>query len=130
MVKISAGSYDLNRWLHGGYESEVVTVIYGGAGTGKTNFCVLAAVSQAKKGNKVLFIDTEGGFSVERVKQLAPEQVDTVLKNVLLLNPLNFNDQKEVFKKLSHYLKDEISLIVVDGMTMLYRLDMAIARES
>ncbi len=129
MVKISAGSYDLNKWLHGGYECEVVSVIYGGPGTGKTNFCMLAAVSQAKKGNKVIYIDTEGGFSVERVKQLAPEQVNDVLKNILLLNPLNFDEQKEVFKKLAHYLKDEISLIVVDGMTMLYRLDMANARE-
>ena len=70
MVKISAGSYDLNKWLHGGYEDDVVTVIYGEAASGKTNFCLMAAVSQAKKGNKVIYVDTEGGFSVERVKQL------------------------------------------------------------
>ncbi len=129
MVKVSAGSYDLNRWLHGGYECDIITVIYGSAGSGKTNFCMLAAVSQAKKGNKVIYVDTEGGFSSERVKQLAPEQTSDVLKNILLLNPMNFEEQKEVFKKLSQYLKDEISLIIVDGMTMLYRLDMANARE-
>jgi len=70
MVKVSAGSYDLNKWLFGGYENDIVSVIYGGPGSGKTNFCMLAAVSQAKKGNKVIFIDTEGGFSSERVKQL------------------------------------------------------------
>ena len=73
MTRISAGSYDLNRWLHGGYEKDIITVVYGGAGTGKTNLCMAAAVSQAKKGNKVLFIDSEGGFSVERARQLAPE---------------------------------------------------------
>src|SRR3989338_604924 len=129
MVKSSAGSHDLNRWLHGGYESDIITVVYGAAGTGKTNFCMLAAVSQAKKGNKVLFVDTEGGFSSERVKQLASEHTPEVLKNILLLSPLNFEEQKQVFRKLSQYLKNEISLLIVDGMTMLYRLDMASARE-
>jgi DNA repair protein RadB len=131
MGKISAGSYDLNKWLFGGYETDIVTVLYGGAGTGKTNFCLLTAMSQAKKGNKVIFIDTEGGFSVERVKQLVGENGDyeEVLKNILLLKPTNFMEQKEAFRKLLEYLKKEVSLIIVDGMTILYRLDFATARE-
>lgn len=131
MTKISAGSYDLNKWLFGGYETDIVTVLYGAAGTGKTNFCMLTAVSQAKKGNKVIYIDTEGGFSVERVKQLVAENGDygEVLKNILLLKPTNFLEQKESFKKLLEYLRKEVSLIVVDGMTILYRLDFAAARE-
>ena len=129
MVKSSAGSHDLNKWLFGGYESDIITVVYGASGTGKTNFCLLAAVSQAKKGNKVIFIDTEGGFSVERVKQLAPENHEEVLKNILLLAPTNFLEQKKAFEKLKEHLKDEVSLIVVDGMTILYRLDFATARD-
>ncbi|MBX4212050.1 DNA repair and recombination protein RadB [Candidatus Pacearchaeota archaeon] len=129
MAKISAGSYDLNKWLFGGYEEEVVTVLYGGSGTGKTTFCLLAAVSQAKKGNKVIYVDTEGGFSVERVKQLAPENSQEVLKNILLLKPTNFQEQKKAFETLLEHVKDETSLIVVDGLTMLYRLDFATARE-
>jgi len=131
MVKISAGSYDLNKFLHGGYETDIVSVLYGGAGTGKTNFCMMAAVSQAKKGNKVIFIDTEGGFSVERVKQLVSSEEDYngVLKNIFLLKPTSFSEQKKSFEKLLEYLKQEVSLIVVDGMTILYRLDFADARE-
>lgn len=129
MPKISAGSYDLNKWLFGGYETDIVTVVYGSSGTGKTNFCMIAAVSQARKGNKVIYIDTEGGFSVERVKQLAPENYEEVLNNILLLKPTNFTEQKDSFKKLLDNLKDEVSLIIVDGMTILYRLDFAEARE-
>ena len=131
MVKISAGSYDLNKWLFGGYESDIISVIYGGPGSGKTNFCLLAAVSQAKKGNKVIFVDTEGGFSSDRVKQLVNGDLDykEVLKNILLLSPTNFDEQKDAFKKINTYMKDEISLIIVDGMTILYRLDFAAARE-
>lgn len=129
MAKISAGSYDLNKWLFGGYDSDIISVIYGGPGTGKTNFCLLAAVSQAKKDNKVIFIDSEGGFSVERVKQLSLDDFERVLKNILLLKPTNFNEQKKAFDKLLEKLNDEVSLIIVDGMTILYRLDFASARE-
>jgi len=138
MAKISAGSYDLNKWLFGGYEKDIITVVYGAPGTGKTNFCLLAAVSQAKKGNKVIYMDTEGGFSVERVKQLCEtaqngneaEDYKKVLDNIFLLKPVNFNEQKKAFEELLKYLKQEISLIVVDGMTMLYRLDFASARDN
>lgn len=130
MTKVSAGSYDLNKWLFGGYESDIITVVYGAPGTGKTNFCLLTAVSQAKKGNKVIYMDTEGGFSADRVKQLCNGDVpiEDVLKNILLLKPTNFEEQKKAFDDLLKHLKDEISLIVVDGMTILYRLDFADAR--
>src|SRR3989344_9532954 len=129
MGRISAGSCDLNNWLHGGYESEVITVIYGPPGAGKTNFCLLAAVSQAKKENKVIYIDTEGGFSTERVKQIAANDSERVLKNILLLTPTNFAEQKEAFEQLLKHLKNEVSLVIIDGMTILYRLDFANARE-
>jgi DNA repair protein RadB len=130
MVKISAGSYDLNKFLFGGYEKDIITVIYGDSGSGKTNLCLLAAVSQAKKGNKVIYIDTEGGFSMERIKQLSGEEYEPTIKNIFLLKPTNFNEQKKAFEDLLRYLKDEISLIIVDGMTILYRLEFAAAKES
>lgn len=128
--KISAGSYDLNKFLYGGYDKDIITTIYGTAGSGKTNFVILAAVSQAKKAKKIIFIDTEGGFSVERVKQLAGENYQDILKNIILLKPTSFEEQEKAFFSLLKEIKsNEISLIVVDGMTMLYRLAMAEARE-
>ena len=140
MVKISAGSYDLNKWLHGGYEDDVITVIYGEAATGKTNFCLMAAVSQAKKGNKVIYVDTEGGFSVERVKQIIGKvnedrkenksnDMNLILQNILLLKPTNFLEQKKVFDKLAKHLEDEAALIIVDSMTIHYRIELGDARE-
>jgi len=128
--KISAGSYDLNKWLYGGYEKEIITTIYGGAGSGKTNFCLLAAVSQAKKGNKIIYIDTEGGFSIERFRQLAGENYEDYLKNILLLKPTTFNEQEVSFSRLLKEIKqNNISLIIIDGMTMLYRLELAEAKK-
>lgn len=140
MDKVSAGNYDLNVWLKGGYDSGIITTFYGGPGSGKTNFCMIAAVSQAKKGNKVIFMDTEGGFSTERVKQLLESKstnefkdglgADEVLANILVLKPTNFKEQKEAFDQLLKHVKEQVSLIIVDGMTMLYRLDFADARKS
>jgi DNA repair protein RadB len=128
MGKISAGSYDLNKWLFGGYDTDIINVIYGGPGTGKTNFCLLAAVSRARKNGRVIFIDTEGGFSPERVRQIAGESYKDVLKNIVLLKPTNFSEQKESFHELQKQLKKQVDLIIVDGMTILYRLDLADAR--
>ncbi len=130
--KISTGSYDLNTWLYGGYEKDIITMIAGPPGCGKTNFAILTSCSQAKKGNKVIFVDTEGGFSVERVKQIVgDENCEKVLNNILLLKPTNFEEQKKDFSKLLGLVKKEdVGLIVVDGMAMLYRLEIGDARNS
>ncbi|RLG12748.1 DNA repair and recombination protein RadB [Candidatus Pacearchaeota archaeon] len=129
--KISTGSFDLNKWLYGGYEKDVITMIAGPPGSGKTNLVLLVACSQAKKGNKVIFIDTEGGFSIERVKQITGENYKDILKNILLLEPTNFAEQKKNFSELLNRLKQEqIGVIIVDGMAMLYRLELGDAIKS
>ncbi len=129
--KISAGSYDLNRWLYGGYEVDTITMIAGTPGSGKTNFVLLAACSQAKKGNKVLFIDSEGGFSVERVKQIVGDRQEEILKNILLLEPTSFEEQKKMVGNIrSKVKKDQIKLIIIDSMAMLYRLELGDASNS
>ncbi|MFA5953079.1 MAG: DNA repair and recombination protein RadB [Candidatus Pacearchaeota archaeon] len=131
MSKISTGSFDLNKWLFGGYEEDIITMIAGSPGTGKTNFVILAACSQAKKENKVLFVDTEGGFSVERVKQIVGEDYEKYLENIILAEPVNFDEQKKLFLKILETIKKEqIKLIVIDGMAMLYRLELGDAVKS
>ncbi|MBI5803299.1 DNA repair and recombination protein RadB [Candidatus Pacearchaeota archaeon] len=127
--KISTGSHDLNKWLYGGYEKDIVTMIAGPPGSGKTNFCMLVSCSQAKKGKKVIFIDTEGGFSVERIKQMLSSEADgtfeEISKNILLLSPANFLEQQESFSQLMKKIKKEqnIGVVVIDGMVTLYRLE-------
>ncbi|MEM4326067.1 MAG: DNA repair and recombination protein RadB [Candidatus Pacearchaeota archaeon] len=123
--RVSAGSFDLNKWLYGGYETGVITMIVGPPASGKTNFVLLAACSMAKKGKRVIFIDTEGGFSVERVKQIGGEEYEKILSNILVLNLTNFEDQKKVFSTLSSKVKrEDIGMIIVDGISMLYRLEL------
>ena len=131
--KISTGSYDLNKWLYGGYDSEIISTIYGPAGSGKTNFCMLACISQAKKGNKVIYIDTEGGFSIDRLKQIYPENYSEIMGNILLLKPTNFQEQYKVFGQLLKEIRsktNKIGLIIIDSITMLYRLELAENKEN
>ena len=129
--KISTGYPEFTSWLDGGYEKDVITMIAGPPGCGKTNLCFLACCSQAKKGNKIIFVDTEGGFSVDRIKQIVGEDCEKVLEDIFLLEPTNFEEQKKCFLKLLERVKKEhVSLIIVDGMAMLYRLELGDAVKS
>jgi len=129
MQKISAGSYELNKFLFGGYETDIITTLYGPGGSGKSNFCIILATSQAKKGNKVIFIDTEGGFSSDRFRQIhqgEEKEIETNLQNILLLKPTSFQEQEKAFEKmLEHVKKGNVSLIIIDSIAMLYRLELS-----
>lgn len=124
MGKVSTGSYVIDNLLDGGLEDDIITSIYGPSASGKTNIALMTSVNVARLGKKVLFIDTEGGFSVVRVVQIAKGD-ETVLKNILLYEPLNFLDQKksifQAYERVKN--KEDIGLVVVDSISMLYRLE-------
>ncbi|MBU1111236.1 MAG: DNA repair and recombination protein RadB [Nanoarchaeota archaeon] len=124
--KISTGAEFFDNYLRGGYEKNVVTTIYGPSGSGKTNLCLLAAVKVAEQGKKVILVDTEGGVAVERIKQLSASW-ETVLDQIIFFQPLNFEEQQEIFAGLKDFFNNEhnnIGLIVVDSISMLYRLEL------
>jgi len=126
--RISAGNYELNKFLYGGFETDIITTIYGPGASGKTNLCMIVATSIAKKGEKVFFIDTEGGFSSERLKQIhggTTEEIKKTLQNILLLKPTSFAEQEKSFNEmLTHVKKENFSLIIIDSIAMLYRLEL------
>lgn len=121
---VSTGTDILDALLNGGFEKDTVTTIYGESGSGKTNLCIIAAVSLVRAGKKIIFIDTEGGFSVERLKQLAPDDYAELIKNIIFLKPTNFSEQRIAFSKLSGLVEKDISMIIVDTISMLYRLEL------
>ena len=58
MDKIPTGSRILDQMLDGGYEKDIITTIYGPAGSGKTNLCILCAINMARSRKKGIYIDT------------------------------------------------------------------------
>ncbi len=119
--KIPSGSPVFDKLLEGGYENDVITSIYGPAGTGKTTACLLACIEAAKT-KKIIFIDTEGGFSLTRLGQLSPDY-RKVVERIFVFRPTNFEEQKRLFGRLKAEVNEKIGLLVVDTISNLYRAE-------
>ncbi|OGM02990.1 hypothetical protein A3K72_02570 [Candidatus Woesearchaeota archaeon RBG_13_36_6] len=121
-MKITSGSDVLDALLDGGYSTGMLNTIYGPAASGKTTCCLLATIACYKSGKKTVFIDTENGFSVERLRQLTPDFKD-VLDFVILLKANSFSEQKKKFEFLKKLLPNpRIGLICVDTIGAQYRV--------
>lgn len=109
----------LDKLLNGGIENDVITNIYGPAGSGKTNIALSAAIACSRK---VVYIDTEGSFSLERFRQLGGEKK---LGNILLIGVHTWDEQHKAVLKLEKTVeKDSFGLVVVDSLVNLYRLEL------
>ena len=118
--RVDTGSDLIDDFLQGGIEKGIITNVYGESGTGKTAFCIQVAAEVAQSGGKVAYIDTEGGFSPERMKQMADEDA---LENLVIKNPVNFKGQEETIDELEALVEQEnIDFVVVDSAVSLYRL--------
>ncbi len=102
-------------------EAGAITNFYGAPGTGKTNLCLLLSVECVKKGGKVAYIDTEGGLSLDRLKQISKDN-EKILKNVILAEPRDFYEQGEFIRNLEN---EKVDLIILDSSVALYRLEHA-----
>lgn len=110
----------IDNLLGGGIENGSVTMLYGEAGTGKTNICLQMAYNVAKTGKKVAYIDTEG-LSAERIGQIFTD--DQYTKDILVFSAHNFDEQGYGITQAARQAEsDAVSLIIVDSMTMFYRL--------
>lgn len=121
--KTSTGSIEFDLFLEGGFETDVVTTLYGPSGSGKSNLGILFASTVAKNNEVVIYIDTEGGFSLSRLQQIDNAYAN-YLENIIILKTTTFEQQKEVFNKLSKYITPATGAIIIDSIAMLYRLEL------
>jgi len=111
--------------LGGGIEKGSITQFYGPPGSGKTNIALKMLVQCAKNGKKAVFIDTEGGLSIERMRQISGEDFDAFAGNIIVLEPTTFEEQDEAINRIEYSLKSReeiIDLIILDSAVALYRL--------
>lgn len=118
---ISTGVLFVDELLQGGYERDVITTLYGPSSSGKTNLCLLAAAAMARQRKTVLVIDTEGGIAIERLKQIAPDY-QQLLERLNFFTPTTFEEQCVAVDSVKNALSEETGLIIVDTISMLYRL--------
>ncbi len=123
MAHLQIGSKPLDDLLEGGLDSGAITLIFGEAGTGKTNICLQVARNVAIAGKKVVYIDTEG-VSLERLKQIAGDEFEEVMKNILFFEPHSFDEQEKFVDKAAKLAESslEVGVIILDSATIHYRL--------
>ena len=105
----------------GDLQDNTITTFFGPPGCGKTTLCFHYIISALKENKKVIFVDTEGGFSPERLKQIYP---DVDLSKIIVLNPKSFESQQKIISNLNRDIKNSktIGLVIIDSLVMLYRL--------
>jgi DNA repair protein RadB len=127
MNMLPLGCQPLDVLLGGGIESGIITRVYGEAGTGKTNLCLQAARECVLSGKKVAYIDTEG-VSVERIRQICVDSdFKKILRDILFFTPTSFESQEQMIHDA--IATKGVGLIVVDTITMFYRLNLEDDRE-
>ena len=120
---LSTGVESLDELLGGGIAEGVLTQIYGSFATGKTT---LALQIGLLSGKKVAYVDTEGGFSPERLSQMAEARglnPEETLQRFILFTPGDFKEQRRVIGSLKKVVDKTFSLVVVDSLTAHYRAE-------
>ncbi len=122
-MKIGVGCPSLDALLDGGIESGCITLLFGEAGSGKTNLCLQLARNVVQAGRKVAFIDTEG-VSLERLRQICGEDYGRVLPEVLFTAVHTMAEQEKAVAKACKLAETtpEVGLMVLDSATTHYRL--------
>lgn len=122
--RIVTGCAGLDNLLGHGLEPGIITQIYGPSASGKTNIAIQCAVRCVEMGRKVIYIDTEGGFSAERLDQIAKGRGKEIASKILLFEPITFEEQVEMTRHAINLANNhEIGLIVLDSAVALYRLE-------
>lgn len=136
VVKINTGSKNLNNLLGGGIETRAMTEAYGAFGSGKSQLAHQLAVNvqlPLEKGGangKAVWIDTEGTFRPERIKQMCEAQgldFTKTLKNIFVARAFNSDHQILLADKVSELIKngEPIKLLIVDSLTAHFRAEFA-----
>jgi DNA repair protein RadB len=122
-MRIGTACPSIDELLGGGVETGCITLLYGEAGTGKTNLCLQLATNVARQGRKVVYIDTEG-LSAERLRQIGGEAFEVVLQNLLISDPLTFEDQEKQVERAARFCEGDqnVGLVVLDSATLHFRL--------
>lgn len=121
MKRIPLGCNHMDSMLGGGIESGSVTLFYGEAGCGKSNICLQMAYNVIRMGKKVAYVDTEG-LSYERILQIFGDE--SLVKQLLIFQVHSFQEQSNRVDQIAKIAKNGLlGLIVIDSMTMFYRLN-------
>jgi DNA repair protein RadA len=135
VLKVSTNSQNFDALLDGGFESGSISECFGEFGSSKTQIAHQLAVNiqlPKEKGGAegvCVYIDTEGAFRPERIKQMAEAHgLDPLeaLKNIKVARAFNSDHQMLLAEKVEDLIKHEnldVKLVVVDSLMSHFRAD-------
>lgn len=115
----------IDEALEGGFPQGEISLIYGEAETAKTTLAMQCAVNCARLGYKTLFVDCDGTFSPRRLAQIASKDFDRASELIILARPRDFKEQAIVIDRITSYISKSFSLIILDTLTSLYRMEIS-----
>jgi len=137
VFNITSGSKEFDKLLGGkGIETKAITEAFGGYGSGKTQLGLALSVNvqlpveHGGAEGKAVFIDTEGTFRPERIRQIAEAKganPESVLKNILVARAFNSDHQILLIDKVAELIKngEPVRLVVIDSLTAHFRAEFA-----
>jgi DNA repair protein RadA len=130
VLKLSTSSKSFDAMMGGGFETGSITEMYAPYGGGKTQIAHLMAVNIQKvdPDANTIYIDTEGSFRPERIKQFAigaKLDPDEVLKHIKVARAYNSDHQMLLVSKAEELIKEglNVKLLVVDSLTSHFRAE-------
>jgi len=132
---ITTGSKAFDDLLGGqGIETKAISEAFGAYGSGKTQLGLSLAVNaqmpieMGGAEGKAVYIDTEGTFRPERIKQIAEAKgmnPENVLKNILVARAFNSDHQILLVDKVGELIKNGelVRVVVVDSLTAHFRAE-------
>ncbi|MCY3411912.1 MAG: DNA repair and recombination protein RadA [Candidatus Heimdallarchaeota archaeon] len=133
LPKISTMVKSLDAILQGGVEARAITELYGEFISGKTQICLQLAVHTALPreyggyGSKVIYIDTEGSFSPERVIQICSRwslDPKIILDNILVGRAYTTDMQIKMLNSITAQIKDhQVKLLIIDSISSNFRAE-------
>jgi DNA repair protein RadB len=93
-----------------------VVMVYGDPASGKTTLAFQVSLETARKGGRVIFVDVENTFSLDRLKQMDPF-CEKYMDKIIVFSPRSFEEQERVILNLPF----NVDLVVVDSMSKYYR---------
>lgn len=136
-VRISTGASKLDQMLGGGVESTMITEMFGEFRCGKTQLCHSLAVTAQLPPNmggangKVVYIDTEGTFRPERIRQIAESKgvsADAAMDNILYARAHTSEELVSLMVDAASLMisdEDRYALLIVDSIMGGFRVDYA-----
>ncbi len=133
--RITTGSKNFDELLGGkGIETKAITEAFGAYGSGKSQLGFTLAVNvqlpveMGGCAGKAVFIDTEGTFRPERIKQIALAKnldAEQVLKNIFVARAFNSDHQILLLDKIGEMITngENIKLVVIDSLTAHFRAE-------